>query len=181
MSRRHPHEVPHPEPGSTHRSGRRIPRGGRRRRLARTRRRESGQITIMIVGFAVILGLAVAVVANASHLFLQRRALASWADGAVTAAAQHAAHDVLYGGVPLSSLPVSEAAAREAVVDYAARHGLTGRFEEFRVAHVAVDPDARRVTVELQASVSLLVAGDVTAGAGAFTVTARSSAVVPFE
>jgi hypothetical protein len=47
-------------------------------------RDESGQLTPLVIGFAVIVVLLVAVVANASNAFLHRRSLASWADGAAT-------------------------------------------------------------------------------------------------
>lgn len=145
------------------------------------RNRESGQITLMAIGFAVVLALAVAVVANASNAFLQRRSLASWTDGAVTVAAQHVAHDRLYSGAPVTTLPLSEAAARDAVLDYVARHGLTARFDGFGVDHVTVESAASRVTVELGASVPLMLAGDITNGSASFRVTARSTAMVPFE
>ncbi|WP_129667388.1 pilus assembly protein TadG-related protein [Phytoactinopolyspora endophytica] len=150
------------------------------RYVSHSGRRESGQITVMIIGFAIILGLVVAVVANASNVFLQRRSLVAWADGAVTAAAQQVAHHSLYSGDPLSSLPLSEAAAQEAVAGYVTRNDLAGQFDDLWVANVSVEPGGR-VTVELGASVPLMIAGDVTSGATSFTVTARSTAVVPLE
>ncbi|NED96070.1 hypothetical protein G1H11_12200 [Phytoactinopolyspora alkaliphila] len=143
--------------------------------------RESGQITLLVIGFAVIVALAVAVVANASNVFMQRRSLVSWTDGAVTVAAQQVSHADLYGGSRVSTLPLSEAAARQAVSEYVGRNGLAGQFDGFQVVRVSVEPGSGRVTVEFSASVPLLAAGDVTAGLGSFTVTARSTAVVPLD
>jgi uncharacterized protein (DUF111 family) len=142
-------------------------------------RRESGQITLLIIGFALIIALAVAVVANASNVFMQRRSLVSWADGAVTVAAQQVAHSELYGGSRVTTLPLSEAGARQAVADYVGRNGLAARFEDFQVATVAVEAGTGRVTVEFTASVPLMALGEGTAGLTSFTVTARSTAVVP--
>ncbi|AYY12083.1 hypothetical protein EF847_04510 [Actinobacteria bacterium YIM 96077] len=142
---------------------------------------ESGQITLMILGFVVVLALTVAVVANASHLFLQRRSLTSWADGAVTAAAQSAAHESLYGGTTGSMLPLSEAAARRAVANYIEINDVGDRFDDFAVVHVGVDPPGHRVTVELTASASLIGPDEIIGGRAAVSVTARASARVPFE
>jgi uncharacterized membrane protein len=141
------------------------------------RGRESGQLTLLIIGFALILTLAVAVVVNASNVFLQRRSLASWADGAVVVAAQNLAYEELYGGVPLATLPIAESAAQDAVADYVAENDLAGRFRELRVTSVAVDPATGRVTVALAASVPLVLMD----GLGAVPVTADSSAVAPFR
>src|SRR5690625_293770 len=83
-------------------------------------RDERGQITVLMIGFAVVLVMFVGVVVNASHLFLERRSLSSWADGAVTTATQQVAYDRIYGEGRLERLPVSETAARAAVIGYVA-------------------------------------------------------------
>ena len=59
------------------------------------RRSDAGQITLLIIGFVMIVVLAVGVVANASKAFVYRRSLASWADGPAIAASQSVAEDVL--------------------------------------------------------------------------------------
>src|SRR5699024_8190055 len=56
--------------------------------LRSSSRDERGQITVLMIGFAVVLVMFVGVVVNASHVFLERRSLSSWADGAVTTATQ---------------------------------------------------------------------------------------------
>ncbi len=138
---------------------------------------EAGQLTLMIIGFALILTLAVAVVVNASNVFLQRRSLSSWADGAVVIAAQNLAYEELYSGVPLANLPIAEASARDAVADYVVENDLSGRFRGFRVTSVAVDPATGRITVALAASVPLVLVD----GLGSVPVTADATAVAPFR
>lgn len=137
---------------------------------------ERGQITLLMIGLAVVLVMLVGVVVNVSHVFLERRALASWADGAVTTATQQVAYDGIYGDRELDHLPISEAAARDAVVAYAAANGLGERFAGFRVAGVAVD--AGRVTVSFAATVPLVGIGGV---APPVALTAEASATVPLS
>lgn len=142
---------------------------------ARWWRRDDGQITLLMIGFAVVLVMLVGVVVNASHVFLERRALSSWADGAVTTATQQVAYDRIYDGDALDRLPISEPAARDAVVSYAAAHDLADRFDGFRVSGVDVDPSGR-VTVTFVAVVPLVGLGDI---GPPVRLTAQASAVVP--
>ena len=51
------------------------------------RREEAGQATVLIVGLAVVLAMAIAVVVDATAAFLQRQALSTLADGAALAGA----------------------------------------------------------------------------------------------
>jgi uncharacterized membrane protein len=146
------------------------------------RRDESGQLTPLIIGFVVIVLLAVAVVANASNAFLHRRSLASWADGAATAAAQHVAEQVVYTGRLDETLPVAQDEARAAVLDYVARHGLAERFDAFDVVTVSVDDATGAVTVELSSRVPLLWASEAMPGfAGGIPITARTTAISPLR
>ena len=86
---------------------------------------ERGQTTVLIVGFAVVLMMAVALVVNASAAYLQRQSLDSLADGAALVAADAGAEgdDVYAGGLGEDRLALLEATAREAVDDYLARTG----------------------------------------------------------
>lgn len=140
-------------------------------------RGEAGRVTLLIVGFAAVAVLAVAVVVNASNAFLQRRSLASWADGAVTAAAQSVSHERLYAGDAAGTLPLSETAARDAVAGYLLRHDVAARFDGFALTGVHVDAGSGRVSVELAAHVPLVLMD----GAGAAPITADASAVVPLR
>ncbi len=142
--------------------------------MARLRRDDAGQITLMIIGFVMIVVLAVGVVANASKAFVYRRSLASWADGAAIAAAQHVAEDAIYAGPLVGELPISEHGAHAAVADYVARHGLTERFEEFETS-VVVDPTATTVTVGFRVRMPFALAGDV----GGIAISAEATATAP--
>lgn len=136
-------------------------------------RRDSGQLTILIIGCALIAIVAVGVVVNASSAFLQRRSLASWADGAVLAAAQSVDHRSVYGQGVNETLPLSTESARAAVSAYAVRNGLTERFDDFRVTHVGIDPRTGRVTVRLAATMPLVLIGE----AASTPITADASAI----
>jgi uncharacterized membrane protein len=139
-------------------------------------RRDDGQVTLLIIGFVMIVVLLVGVVANASKAFVYRRSLASWADGAAVAAAQNVAEEVVYTSSALDDLPISADDARGAVTDYVARHGLPDRFEQFDTS-VVVDPTAATVTVAFRARVPYVLAGDV----GGITITAEATATAPLD
>ena len=140
------------------------------------RRRDDGQITLVIIGFVMIVVLAVGVVANAAKVFVYRRSLASWADGAAIAAAQSVAEDVLYAGETVEVLPISATGARRVVDDYVERNRLADRFEDMRVA-VGIDPAAATVTVEFGVRVPLVLSGD----AAGVSVSAAATATAPLE
>ena len=140
------------------------------------RGRDDGQITLMIIGFVMIIVLAVGVVANASKAFVYRRSLASWADGAAIAAAQSVAEDVVYAGETVEVLPISAADARRVVDEYVTRNGLADRFDDLSVA-VGVDPPAATVTVEFGVRVPLVLSGD----AAGIPVSAAATATAPLE
>ena len=116
---------------------------------------ERGQVTLMIIGFAVVLAMAVAVVTDASAAFLQRQSLDSLADGAALAAADAAASgaDAYEGGLG-PELVLTEADARSAVYDYLERSGAFARFPGL-TPHVRLDETARRVVVDLGAPIRL--------------------------
>jgi Putative Flp pilus-assembly TadE/G-like len=140
------------------------------------RRSEDGQITLLIIGFVMIVVLAVGVVANASKAFVYRRSLASWADGAAIAAAQSVAEDVLYSGPVVDELPIAGSEARWVVDEYVVRNGLGRRFDELRVA-VAVNPAAHTVTVEFAVRVPFVLGGD----AAGIPLSAAATAIAPLE
>ena len=93
-------------------------------------RDERGQTTVLIVGFAVVLMMAVAMVVNASAAYLQRQSLDNLADGAALMAADAGAEgdDVYAGGLDDDRLELLAAAARRAVDDYLAGTGAAGDF-----------------------------------------------------
>jgi len=136
--------------------------------------RERGQITLLVIGFAVILISLVAVVVDASQVVLLRRTLSSLADGAALAAAQSLAEQAFYTGQASESLPLDPSAARATVVDH-----LAGVDLDLRLLDVSVVGD--RVTVTVSAQAELPLVGAVTKAFEGTTVTARASARSPIS
>lgn len=128
-----------------------------RRVLRRLRDDDSGQLILLILGYAVIVGLLVTVVVNVSKTYLYRRSLVAATDAAAVTAANQPDLDTIYrpagSGPGLTRLPISRTAATAAVERYAADAGLGRRFDGFRV--VAVTTDGDRVTVTLRAAVRM--------------------------
>lgn len=83
---------------------------------------DQGQVTVMIVGFFIVVGLLAVVVINASAAFLQRQELNNVADGAALAAAQAVEEDAVYRGglTDVGDLPLNNQRARGAVANYLA-------------------------------------------------------------
>lgn len=145
----------------------------------RLRSDESGQLAIMIIGFAVIVMMFVTLIANTSKAFLWRRSLSSWADAAALAATQTASEDVIFDGGLTGNLPVDEAAAEAFVVDYLDRQRLAERYPDLSV-DVAVDEAAGMVTVTLAATMPLPFVNDVTESFGpGVRVEGSASAAAP--
>jgi uncharacterized membrane protein len=90
---------------------------------------ERGSITLLVLGFAMVLLLLVTVVVSASSLFLARRELVAWSDGAALAAVQQVSEQAVYTGGDVAPDP---AAAAEAAAEYLAR------IDPERVTRVAV-------------------------------------------
>ena len=82
------------------------------------RRDESGQTSLLIVGFSLVLLLAVGVVVDASAAYLQRQAFSNLADGAALAGADEVRGDPVYSGGLDDRITVGEHVARQAVARY---------------------------------------------------------------
>lgn len=76
---------------------------------------ERGQVSVLIVGFAIILILAVGVVVDSSSAYLQRQSLDNLADGAALAAADEVRGDPLYTGGLADRVPIDAEIAAQAV------------------------------------------------------------------
>ena len=120
--------------------------------LQRLRRNDSGQLLVLILGFAVVAGLLVTVVTNASRVFLYQRALSSAADGAALAAAQSVDTAAIYRGGAEETLPLDPAAVDAAVVGYLADAGAGERLPGLAVATTT---DGTTVSVTLTVRVDL--------------------------
>ena len=119
-------------------------------------RDERGQTTVLIVGFAVVLMMAVAMVVNASAAYLQRQSLDNLADGAALMAADAGAEgdDVYAGGLATTASSCSRPppAGRSTTTSPAPAPpgtipGLTRT--------VVVDPATRSVRVRIAAPLKL--------------------------
>ena len=118
------------------------------------RRDEHGQVTLLIIGFAGILLMAIVVVIDASAAYLQRQGLDNLADGAALYGADLGAAGIYEQGLDEQRLLQQEAAVEAAVRHYLARADAGSRFPGIDVG-VRVDPVGRSVTVRLQAPLDL--------------------------
>lgn len=81
-------------------------------------RDEDGSVLLLVIGFAGILLVLVAVVADVSAVVLAKRGVASAADGAAVSAAQALDLDAVYGSGLGAALPLSTGDARARVAAY---------------------------------------------------------------
>lgn len=138
-------------------------------------RDESGQVSVLIIGFAVMLLLAVALVANASSAFLHRQELNSVADGA----ALHAADAGVAAALELGEddrLGIDVGRASAAVVEYLNSVDASRRYPGLR-HEVTVTADGA-VLVRLRASVSMPLAVPGAPSSTAVTASARAAVTV---
>ena len=122
--------------------------------LLRRNDSELGQVTLLIIGFAGILLMAIVVVIDASAAYLQRQGLDNLADGAALYGADLGSAGIYEQGLGDARLIQAEAAVEAAVREYLARADAASRFPGIDVG-VRVDPIGRSVTVRLQAPLDL--------------------------
>ncbi len=122
------------------------------------RRDESGQATLLIVGLAVVLLMAIGVVVDVTAAYLQRQALLTLADGAALAGADAGSFNAqdLYGdGIgDAPRLEQQRVVARAAVADYLRSTGAHGEYPGLSFG-VRIDPGRDSVVVTLQAPLDL--------------------------
>lgn len=119
-------------------------------------RDERGQVTVLIVGFAVVLAMGIAVVIDASAAYLQRQGLDTLADGAALRGADLGAtgEDVYAGGVGERPLALTEAQARAAVRGYLSDVGAFRKYPGLSY-DIDVRAGADAVVVRLEAPLDL--------------------------
>lgn len=108
-----------------------------------TRADERGSVTVMTIGFLVVIALLLAVVVNATAAYLQRQEVANLADGAALAAADGLDEAAFYAN---QRVELDAASARALVGDY-----LAGE----EVSSVRVGVVDGTVTVRLERVVAL--------------------------
>ena len=106
-------------------------------------------MTLLIIGFASILLMAIVVVIDASAAYLQRQGLDNLADGAALYGADLGSAGIYEQGLDGERLTQQEAAVEAAVRDYLARAGAGATYPGIDVG-VRVDPVGRSVTVRLE-------------------------------
>jgi hypothetical protein len=130
---------------------------------------------VLIIGFAVVLAMVVALVVDSSAAYLQRQGLDTLADGAALRGADLGAtgQDVYEGGVPPDTLALTAPQARAAVGAYLRD---TGAFSRYPGLSYAVRIEGDRVEVSLHAPMELPLS--IPGSPGRATVGADGSAVV---
>jgi Putative Flp pilus-assembly TadE/G-like len=118
-------------------------------------RSERGSATVLVIGFFLVVALAVAVVVDASAAYLRRQGLANLADAAALAAADGVKATEAYAGHVDEPGPIDVSVARRYAVEYLARTGAEDRYDGLEIA-VGVSGGA--VTVRLSAPLDLPIA-----------------------
>lgn len=90
------------------------------------KRDETGQVSVMIVGFFIVVALLVVVVVNSSAAFLQRQQLNNVADGAALVAADGLDRDAIYREGINQDLPLELRRIKQIVAGYVATSGAAG-------------------------------------------------------
>jgi hypothetical protein len=122
---------------------------------------ESGQLTVLILGFTLLCLLVAATVAGVSAVHIEHRKLLSAADGAAAAAADSfTLADTASGDRPPAAVLAPER-VRGVVATYLARDGASARFDGLGIAAAPGTPDGRTATVTLTATARLPIVGMV--------------------
>ena len=118
----------------------------------RTGRSDCGTITVLVVGFVVVLGLLTAMVVDASAAYLRRESVNGLADGAALAAADGAQGTGVYERGLGEQAPIDPAVARAAVAEYLRSTGADAAYPGLSWQVTAT---GTAVTVQLSAPLDL--------------------------
>ena len=139
--------------------------------------REHGSVSLLIVGFAIVAIMMVAVAVDASAAYLRRTGLDSLADGAALAAADGIRGEQVYDGGLGDRADIDPVVARRYVADYLRDSGAARRYPGLSYQ---VQTDPRRVVVRVASPVRLPIAPpgwerrpQVSATAASFVVVSR--------
>ena len=119
--------------------------------MRRGRRGEEGQMTVLIVGFTVVVLMMIVVVTDISKAFLVRRDLDATADGAVLAAANGLAAVYAQPGAG-GNAAIDPDQARQLTADYLDDVAASNRFDDL---DWSVDVEGTTVTVRLTSTAGL--------------------------
>lgn len=115
-------------------------------------RGESGQVTVLVIGFAVVALLMVGVAVDASAAYLRRQGLDNLADGAALAAADGVQGRQVYEGGLGERARIDPEVAGVYVADYLRATGAAQRYPGLRYS---VDAGPERVVVHVSAPLDL--------------------------
>jgi Flp pilus assembly protein TadG len=138
-------------------------------------RGERGSITPLIIGFALVLGVLVAVVVDASAAYLRRQGLDSVADAAALAATDGLQGDLVYTHGLDDRAGIDAAAARRYVEDYLRSSGTLGHYPGLSWT---VTTSATTVVVRVAAPLDLPLRVPAVGESATITGTAASVVVV---
>ncbi|HEX6446645.1 MAG TPA: pilus assembly protein TadG-related protein [Streptosporangiales bacterium] len=142
--------------------------------------RDSGQTTVLIIGYAVLAMLLVTVVVNLSKVFLAQRSLDAAADAAAIAGAQAVRVSPYYRDGALDRLPLAESLARQEVYRHLRAAGMfdpARSCDEFTVQGVSLAPAGDAVDVTVSCRVRIPFANVVSGSyAGGVPVTSTAHA-----
>jgi hypothetical protein len=118
---------------------------------------ERGSTIPLIVGFAIVVLLLVAVVVDTSAAYLRRQGLDTVADGAALRGADLGASglEVYADGLSGQRLRLTESSIRAAVVAYLRASGAYRRYPGLALQLVSLSADGRQVTVRIRTPVGL--------------------------
>lgn len=113
---------------------------------------ESGQITLLTLGFALVAIALILVVASASSIHLERKRLLALADGAAADAADAIDVERYYRAEPLDvGVPLTDASVRAAVEAHLDAAVAGSRFEHLTIAGATGTTDGHTARVTLSA------------------------------
>lgn len=122
--------------------------------MSRPARDQKGSITPLMVGFSVMVILLVAVVADASALFIRRQGLANLVDGAALHGADAGARVSQQQGFGADRMPQTEAAVAAGVRQYLRQVGAEDDYGNLQVT-TSLARDGRTVRVKITGTVAL--------------------------
>jgi hypothetical protein len=117
--------------------------------MARQRRTEAGTVTVMSIGFLILLGLLTVVVVNASAAFLQRQELNNLADGAALRATDGLDEAAFY---ERRLVVLDRSVVRSLVEQHIAGHGV-------RLTTLEIDADRVHLRLERPMNLPLVPPG----------------------
>ncbi len=132
---------------------------------------EHGQVSLMIIGFLLVLTMAIAAITDATAAYLQHSDLDTVADGAALAGADALDEQVAYGFGVGGTPALDPALAEIRIRDYLRSTGAQERFDRLTLQSQISD---NRIIVRVQARLHLPLR--LPGSAGAATITSTGAA-----